>query len=319
MSDTSIFEYSLSRSALPPGTFLKSYRGKVRDVYELPDEVLAIVATDRVSAFDHILAETIPFKGQILNQIAANAMEQVADLVPTHIIDLPHPNLMIARRCEPLPVEVVVRGYLAGHALREYQAGRRQLCGASMPDGLTPYQAFDKPLLTPTTKAAEGHDEDISEQTIIAQGLVKEEIWQNVRKIALNLFQRGAETARKRGLLLIDTKYEFGLLDGEVVLIDEVHTPDSSRYVYAGNFHERLQQGEAPEQLSKEFVREWLMQQGFSGKDGQAIPTLPDEFRIQVYERYAEVFKQLTGHAFAPIYTPDYSTTFGELLKPYLR
>ncbi|MFW6348233.1 MAG: phosphoribosylaminoimidazolesuccinocarboxamide synthase [Cyclonatronaceae bacterium] len=316
--DASIFDYTLSRSQLPGPAYQKLYRGKVRDVYELRNNVLAIIATDRVSAFDHILAETIPFKGQILNQLAAHAMEQVRDIVDTHIIDLPHPNLMLARKCEPLPVEVVVRGYLAGHALREYKAGRRELCGVSMPEGLLPYEEFKQPLLTPTTKATKGHDEDISEEAIISQGLVSATLWEKVRETALKLFQRGSETARARGLLLVDTKYEFGLRDGRLVLIDETHTPDSSRYIYKKGYEERLEKGEAPQQLSKEFVREWLMEQGFSGKNGEQMPKLPDSFRQQTYERYAELFKQLTGRSFTPVYTPNYSATFSELLKPYI-
>lgn len=315
--NVSIFDYGLSRSELSKAVYQSLYRGKVRDVYELSDDLLAIVATDRVSAFDHILAETIPFKGQILNQLAAHAMEHVRDIVATHMVDLPHPNLMIARKCQPLPVEVVVRGYLAGHALREYQAGRRQLCGVPMPDGIQPYQAFDAPLVTPTTKAKKGHDEDISEDALISRGLVDANLWKQVRETALKLFQRGSEKALQRGLLLVDTKYEFGLLAGELVLIDEAHTPDSSRYIYKNGYEERLKNGQAPEQLSKEFVREWLMKHGFSGKDGQQMPALPDDFRMQVYQRYAELFKQLTGQAFTPVYTPDYSATFTELLKPY--
>lgn len=317
MQQNSPFHYSLSVSELPPETYKSLYRGKVRDVYELSNNVLAIIATDRVSAFDHILAETIPFKGQILNQLAAHAIEQVRDIVATHLIDLPHPNLMLARKCQPLPVEVVVRGYLAGHALREYQAGRRVLCGAPMPEAMKPYQAFATPLVTPTTKATQGHDEDISEQALVEKGLVEAGLWQRVRDTALKLFRRGSENARKRGLLLVDTKYEFGLLEGELVLIDEAHTPDSSRYIYEKGYRERLEKGEAPQQLSKEFVREWLMEQGFSGQDGQQMPALPDNFRMQVYHRYAELFRQLTGRAFTPVYTPDYTATFTELIKAY--
>lgn len=318
MDSNSLLEHSLSRSELPEACYQQLYRGKVRDVYELNDELLAIVATDRVSAFDHVMRETIPFKGQILNQMAATSMQQLEAIVPVHLVDVPHPNLTIAHKCSALPVEVVVRGYLAGHALREYRKGNRELCGQHMPESMMPYQAFETPLITPTTKAQKGHDEDISQEQIIKQQLVSRELWEQIKETALRLFDKGSSIARERGLLLMDTKYEFGLHQGQLMLIDETHTPDSSRYVYASGYEERLEAGQAPEQLSKEFVREWLMEQGFSGKQGQQVPVLPDEFRIEVYHRYAALYKQLIGQQFTPVYTPDYNTTFGQLIKNYL-
>lgn len=318
MDSNSLLEHSLYRSELSEDCYQHLYRGKVRDVYELNEELLAIVATDRVSAFDHVMRETIPFKGQILNQMAATSMQQLEAIVPVHLVDVPHPNLTIAHKCSALPVEVVVRGYLAGHALREYRRGNRALCGQLMPEGMMPYQAFETPLITPTTKARKGHDEDISEEQIIAQQLLSADLWKQIKETALRLFEKGSSIARGRGLLLMDTKYEFGLYEGKLMLIDETHTPDSSRFVYAAGYEERLEAGQPPEQLSKEFVREWLMEQGFSGKKGQQVPALPDEFRIDVYHRYAALYKQLIGQQFTPVYTPDHNTTLGQLIRNYL-
>ncbi len=294
------------------------YRGKVRDVYKLPDDVLAIVTTDRVSAFDHILPQTIPYKGQILNRLAGHAFVHASKVMPTHMIDIPHPNVMIARACRILPIEIVVRGYLAGHAWREYESGKRTLCGVSLPDGLVKNQKLPEPIITPTTKATEGHDEDISEDQILQQGLVSPDLWNTIKSRAFHLFETGSQQAAERGLILVDTKYEFGVMDGELILADEVHTPDSSRFFYADGYEERLQNGEPQKQLSKEFVREWLVKQGFSGKAGQQIPQMPDEFRIEVYERYAELYKTLTGESFSPVYTEDFNLQLPEILKPWL-
>lgn len=294
------------------------YRGKVRDVYKLPDDVLAIITTDRVSAFDYILPQTIPYKGQILNRLAAHAFVEASKVMPTHMIDMPHPNIMVARACRILPIEIVVRGYLAGHAWREYQAGKREVCGVPLPDGLKQNQKLPEPIITPTTKAAHGHDEDITEDEVLRQGLVSAEIWQNIKDYAFRLFELGTQNASRHELILVDTKYEFGEADGELILADEVHTPDSSRFFYADGFEERLQKGEKQKQLSKEFVREWLMEHGFSGKEGQPMPQLSDEFRIQVYERYAELFKLMTGKEFTPTPTKGFNEQLPEILKPWL-
>ncbi|WP_372636393.1 phosphoribosylaminoimidazolesuccinocarboxamide synthase [Fodinibius sp.] len=276
------------------------YRGKVRDVYSLGDDKLGIVASDRISAFDHIMKQAIPYKGQILNALAAFSFRKVEDLVATHIIDVPHPNVTIAKKCDPIPIEVVIRACLTGHAARVYKSGKRTLCGVELPDGMKENQQFEKPILTPATKAEAGHDEDISEQEILDRNIVDSGLWQEIRAKAFRIFERGQQIARKQGLILVDTKYEFGLYNGEVTLIDEVHTADSSRYFYADEYKERLREGKPQKQLSKEFLREWLMKHGFQGKEGQTLPDLPDSFRKKVFERYAELFKQLTGKAFEP-------------------
>lgn len=276
------------------------YRGKVRDTYQLED-TLILVASDRISAFDHILRQTIPFKGQVLNRLAAHFFNHTGDIVQNHIIDVVDPNVTIARLCKPFPIEFVVRGYLAGHAWREYKAGKRVLCGKEMPDGLRQNSAFPKPILTPATKAEEGHDEDISREEILARGLLTEAQFEELEAIALALFARGAEMAKARGLILVDTKYELGLdADGAICLIDEVHTPDSSRYFYANTYDELLAKNEPQRQLSKEFVREWLMDHGFQGKEGQVLPDLPDNFRVEIASRYIELYEQVTGEAFEP-------------------
>lgn len=294
------------------------YRGKVRDVYKLNNEILAIVASDRISAFDHILKQPIPFKGQILNTMAAFFFDKVKDIVETHIIDVPHPNVTIAKACEPLPVEVVIRGYLVGHSWRVYNSGTRELCGVPLPGGLVENQKFDQPILTPATKAQEGHDEDISETEIIKRGIVEESIWKQVRELAFKLFARGQEIARQNGLILVDTKYEFGLRNGKIILIDEVHTPDSSRYFYADEYEERFSNGERQKQLSKEFIREWLMSQNFQGLEGQVLPDMPDDFRWEVFERYAELFETVTGKPFTPVPTTNFDETLKNVLQPYL-
>ena len=298
-----------------PG-YPEPYRGKVRDVYNLGNNKIGIVASDRISAFDHIMKQAIPYKGQILNALAAFAFNKVDDIVSTHIIDVPHPNVTIAKKCEPIPVEVVIRACLTGHAARVYKSGKRTLCGVVLPDGMVENQKFEKPILTPATKAEEGHDEDISEKEILEQGIVDENIWKEIREKAFRIFERGQKIANKQGLILVDTKYEFGLHNGEVTLIDEVHTADSSRYFYANGYEERLKKGKPQKQLSKEFLREWLMDHGFQGKEGQTLPDLPDEFRIKVYNRYTELFEKLTGKSFGP--TPIDINSFNAELKETL-
>lgn len=280
--------------------FGEPYRGKVRDVYSLGKNKLGIVASDRISAFDHIMKQAIPYKGQILNTLAAFSFEKVNDLVATHVIDVPHPNVTIAKKCDPIPIEVVIRACLTGHAWRVYKSGKRRLCGVELPDGMKENQKFDEPILTPATKAEEGHDEDISEKKILDQGIVEEELWTEIREKAFDVFERGQRIAAKQGLILVDTKYEFGIYDGDLTLIDEIHTADSSRYFYADEYQKRLVEGRPQKQLSKEFLREWLMEHGFQGKEGQELPDLPDEFRMMVYNRYIELFKRLTGKQFQP-------------------
>lgn len=276
------------------------YRGKVRDVYQLGNDKLGIVASDRISAFDHIMKQAIPYKGQVLNSLAAFAFDKVDDIVTTHIIDVPHPNVTIAKKCDPIPIEVVIRACLTGHAARVYNSGKRMLCGVMLPDGMIENQKFEEPILTPATKAEEGHDEDISEQEILDKGIVDEDIWKEVREKAFQIFERGQHIANEQGLILVDTKYEFGLYNGEVTLIDEVHTADSSRYFYKDGYEKRLKKGAQQKQLSKEFLREWLMDHNFQGKKGQTLPDLPDKFRIKVYNRYTELFEKLTGKSFEP-------------------
>lgn len=280
--------------------FGEPYRGKVRDVYSLGDDKLGIVASDRISAFDHIMKQAIPYKGQILNTLAAFSFEKVDDLVATHIIDVPHPNVTIAKKCDPIPIEVVIRACLTGHAWRVYKSGERVLCGVELPDGMKENQKFDEPILTPATKAQEGHDEDISEQEILERGIVDEDLWTKIREKAFQIFERGQQIAAKQGLILVDTKYEFGIYNGELTLIDEIHTADSSRYFYADEYEKRLDENQPQKQLSKEFLREWLMEHDFQGKEGQKLPDLPDKFRVEVYRRYTELFKQLTGKEFIP-------------------
>ena len=274
------------------------YHGKVRDVYHLADEYLVMIVSDRISAFDVVLPEGIPYKGQVLNQIAEKFLDATADIVPSWKIATPDPNVMIGHRCVPFKVEMVVRGYLTGHAWREYKAGKREICGVPLPEGMKEHQKFKEPIITPTTKADQGHDEDISREEIISSGLVSEEEYTQLEKYTLELFQRGTEIAAERGLILVDTKYEFGKKNGKIFLIDEIHTPDSSRYFYADGYQERFDSGEAQRQLSKEFVREWLMENGFQGKEGQEMPVMPEEFIQQVSDRYIELFEKITGDPF---------------------
>ncbi len=270
------------------------YRGKVRDVYFFDDK-LVVVASDRISAFDHILPEAIPFKGQVLNRIALHFLEHTKDIVPNWLESSPHPNVAIGKKCEPIRLEMVVRGYLAGHAWRTYKSGERVLCGVSMPEGMKEADKFPNPIVTPATKAEEGHDEDISEAEILAQGIVSNDVWQALKSYSLALFQRGTEMAAEQGLILVDTKYEFGLYNGEIFLIDEIHTPDSSRYYYKEGYEERQQLGQKQKQLSKEFVREWLMENGFQGLEGQEMPDMPASFVSHVTDRYVELYEKLTG------------------------
>ncbi len=273
------------------------YHGKVRDVYEV-DGQFVVVATDRISAFDHILPKPIPHKGQVLNQVATHFLKATEDIVPNWLTASPDPNVSVGLKCEPVKVEMVIRGYLAGHAWRLYRAGERMICGVSMPDGMVESQAFPDPIITPATKADEGHDEDISREEIIAQGIVPEEMYLKMEAYTRALFARGQEMAAERDLILVDTKYEFGIHDGEIYLIDEIHTPDSSRYFYASEYEERLAKGKPQEQLSKEFVREWLMTNGFQGKDDQDMPIMPDEFVQTVSDRYISLYEIVTGVPF---------------------
>lgn len=276
------------------------YHGKVRDVYSLTDQRLVMVATDRISAFDHILPKAIPFKGQVLNQLASFFLASTKDIVPNWVESVPDANVTIGKLCNPYKVEMVIRGYLCGHAWREYKQGKRELCGVTLPEGMKENDPFPEPIITPATKAEEGHDEDISREEIIAQGIVPESEFIQLENYTRKLFERGTEMALKQGLILVDTKYEFGNLNGEIILIDEIHTPDSSRYFYADGFEERQAKGEKQKQLSKEFVREWLIENGFQGLEGQTMPEMPDTFVQEVSERYIELYEKVSGKAFKP-------------------
>lgn len=274
------------------------YNGKVRDVYSIENDLLVIVASDRISAFDYILPKPIPFKGQVLNQLAAKFLRATEDIVQNWLIDTPDPSVAVGHKCEPFRVEMVIRGYLAGHAAREYKAGKRMLCGVALPEGLKENDRFSTPIITPATKADEGHDEDISREDIIAKGIIAEADYVLLEKYTRELFQRGTAIAAERGLILVDTKYEFGKKNGEIYLIDEIHTPDSSRYFYADGYEERQAAGEKQKQLSKEFVREWLIANNFQGLAGQTIPVMPDEFVETVSNRYIELYEKITGEDF---------------------
>ncbi|GAB2486402.1 MAG: phosphoribosylaminoimidazolesuccinocarboxamide synthase [Cytophagales bacterium] len=273
------------------------YKGKVRDVYMF-DQELVVVASDRISAFDVVLPRAIPFKGQVLNQIAASFLKATADIVPNWVTSTPDPNVTIGKKCEPFKVEMVIRGYLAGHAAREYKAGKRMLCGVALPEGLKENDRLPEPIITPTTKASEGHDEDISREDILAQGIVSEADYLVLEKYTRALFQRGQEMAKEKGLILVDTKYEFGKFGDQILLIDEIHTPDSSRYFYAEGYEENQEKGLPQKQLSKEFVRQWLIANGFQGKDGQQVPEMTDEIVESISDRYIELFEKITGQAF---------------------
>ena len=281
------------------------YEGKVRDVYNIDDKYLAMVVSDRISAFDVVLPEGIPYKGQVLNQIASKFLDATSDILPNWKIATPDPMVTVGHRCEPFKVEMLIRGYLAGSSWREYKAGKRTLCGVPLPDGMVENQKFPSPIITPTTKADEGHDENISREEIIHQGLVSKEDYEQMEKYTYALFQRGTEMAAKQGLILVDTKYEFGKKDGKIFLIDEIHTPDSSRYFYADGYEERLKNGEKQRQLSKEFVREWLMENGFQGKKDQQVPVMTQDFISQVTDRYIELYERIVGEKFVKSESDD--------------
>jgi phosphoribosylaminoimidazole-succinocarboxamide synthase len=274
------------------------YKGKVREVYSLKNDIVVMVASDRISAFDHILPKGIPYKGQVLNQVATMFLDATKDIVPNWLMGTPDPSVAVGLKCEPIRVEMVIRGYLAGHSAREYSLGKRMLCGVALPEGMKENDRFPEPIITPASKADEGHDEDISREEIIAQNIVPEDIYLQLEKYTRALFQRGTEMAAARGLILVDTKYEFGMHAGKVYLIDEIHTPDSSRYFYADGYEARQANGEPQKQLSKEFVRQWLIEHNFQGLEGQQMPEMPDEFVDVITERYIELYEKIVGQPF---------------------
>lgn len=295
------------------------YHGKVRDVYTLSENRLVMVASDRISAFDHILPKGIPHKGQVLNQVATYFLDATKDIVPNWLVATPDPCVAVGYACEPIRVEMVIRGYLAGHAAREYKAGKRVLCGVVLPEGLIENDRFPSPIITPAVKAEEGHDEDISREDILLYGHVSQEVYEKMELYTRKLFQRGTEMAFKQGLILVDTKYEFGLLNGGVVLIDEIHTPDSSRYFYADGYEERQAAGIEQKQLSKEFVRQWLIENGFQGLEGQEIPHMPDEFVQIISERYIELYEKITGNQFVKSDTTNSKERIFNNVQAYLK
>lgn len=284
---------------------LSVYNGKVRDVYTLENDRIVIIASDRISAFDHILPKGIPYKGQVLNQVATLFLKATEDIVPNWLLATPDPYVAIGLKCEPIRVEMVIRGYLAGHSAREYKLGKRELCGVILPEGMKENDRFPVPIITPATKEEEGHDVDISREDIISQGIVAEDVYLLLEKYTRALFQRGTEMALERGLILVDTKYEFGIHDGKVYLIDEIHTPDSSRYFYADTYAERQKNGEPQLQLSKEFVREWLIENGFQGLEGQEMPEMSDDFVAHVSQRYIELYEKISGQIFVKVDQSD--------------
>jgi len=293
------------------------YKGKVRDVYYLGEKII-VVATDRISAFDHILPKPIPYKGQMLNEIATHFLEASKDIVPNWLEATPDPNVSVGKRAEPIMIEMVVRGYLAGHSWREYNAGKRVLCGVVLPEGMKEADKFPTPIITPATKAEEGHDEDISAQEILSKGIVKAEVWDTLCRYSFDLFELGTKMAAERGLILVDTKYEFGIVDGKIILIDEIHTPDSSRYYINEGYEHRQVLGEKQKQLSKEFVREWLMENGFQGLEGQIMPVMPDTFVTEVTDRYMNLYTLLLGKEFEKAESEDIEGRILENLKGYL-
>ena len=296
------------------------YHGKVRDVYTVKNDLLVMVATDRISAFDVVLPKGIPYKGQMLNQIAAKFLDATADIVPNWKLASPDPMVTVGLRCEGYPVEMIVRGYLCGSAWRTYKSGVREICGVKIPDGMRENQRFPQPIITPTTKAELGrHDEDITREEILTQGLISVEEYEMLEKYTMELFLRGTEIAAKRGLILVDTKYEFGRRDGKIYLIDEIHTPDSSRYFYADSYQELFDKGEAQKQLSKEFVREWLMENGFQGKDGQQVPEMTPEIVAGISERYIELFENISGESFNKADIADISARMEKNVVEYLK
>ncbi|WP_010418614.1 phosphoribosylaminoimidazolesuccinocarboxamide synthase [Anaerophaga thermohalophila] len=294
------------------------YKGKVRDVYNIDDEFLVMIVSDRISAFDVVLPRGIPFKGQVLNQIASKFLDATADIVPNWKVATPDPMATVGYYCEPFKVEMVIRGYLTGHAWREYKAGKRELCGNPLPEGMVENQKFEEPLITPTTKAVVGHDEDISREEILRQGLVSEEDYIQLERYTKALFKRGTEMAAEKGLILVDTKYEFGKKDGKIYLIDEIHTPDSSRYFYADGYENRLRNGEPQRQLSKEFVRQWLIENGFQGKEGQKVPEMTDDYIARVSERYIELYEKITGETFQKAKAEDVASRIEKNVTEYL-
>ena len=294
------------------------YHGKVRDVYDINDELLVMVATDRISAFDVILPKGIPYKGQVLNQIAAKFLDATADIVPNWKIATPDPMVTVGVKCEGFRVEMIIRGYLTGSAWREYKAGCRSLCGVALPEGMKENQRFPEPIITPTTKAEAGHDENISKEEIIAQGIVSKEDYEQIEQYTRLLFQRGTEIAAQKGLILVDTKYEFGKRDGKIYLIDEIHTPDSSRYFYADGYEEKFAKGEPQRQLSKEFVRQWLIENGFMGKEGQQVPEMTDEYVNSVSDRYIELYEHIVGEPFAKASSEDIAARIEKNVKEFL-
>lgn len=294
------------------------YEGKVRDVYNINDDYLVMIVSDRISAFDVVLPKGIPYKGQVLNQIAAKFLDATADIVPNWKLATPDPMVTVGHFCEPFKVEMVIRGYLTGHAWREYKSGKRSLCGVPMPDGMVENQRFAEPMITPTTKADQGHDEDISREEIIASGLVSEADYLQLEEYTRALFARGTEMAEEMGLILVDTKYEFGKKDGKIYLIDEIHTPDSSRYFYKEGYQERLDKGEQQRQLSKEFVRQWLIEKGFQGKEGQSIPEMDAAFVTSVSERYIELYEKITGEPFEKASAADVQARIEKNVLSYL-
>jgi len=297
---------------------INEYNGKVRDVYTLDNGLVVMVASDRISAFDHILPKGIPFKGQVLNQVATMFLKATEDIVPNWLLATPDPSVAIGYACEPIRVEMVIRGYMSGHAAREYKAGKRELCGVPMPEGMVENDRFPVPIITPATKAEEGHDEDISREDIISQGIVPEDIYLKLEEYTRALFQRGTEIAAEEGLILVDTKYEFGIRNGEVILIDEIHTPDSSRYFYKEGYEERQAAGEIQKQLSKEFVRQWLIENDFQGLDEQLMPIMPDEFVKVVTDRYIELYEKITGKSFVKSDTDNISARIQSNVDAYL-
>lgn len=297
----------------------KVYHGKVRDVYTIGKDLLVMIATDRISAFDVVLPQGIPYKGQVLNQIAAKFLDATADIVPNWKLATPDPMVTVGVCCDPYKVEMVIRGYLTGSAWREYKSGVRSLCGVTLPEGMKENQKFPTPIITPTTKADEGHDENISKEEIIAQGLVSKDEYEQLEKYTYALFQRGTEMAAEKGLILVDTKYEFGKKDGKIYLIDEIHTPDSSRYFYADSYKELFEKGEEQRQLSKEFVRKWLMDNGFQGKDGQKIPEMTEEYCSSVSDRYIELYEKIVGEPFHKAEIKDIETRIKTNVENYLK
>lgn len=294
------------------------YKGKVRDVYTIGEDLLVMVVSDRISAFDVVLPRGIPYKGQVLNQVAAHFLEATKDIVPNWVMAVPDPVVTVGKRCTPYKVEMVIRGYLSGHAWREYSSGKREICGVKMPDGLRESDPFPEPIITPTTKASVGHDEDISKEEIISRGIVPANEYEQLEAYTRALYKRGNEMAAKQGLILVDTKYEFGNKDGQIYLMDEIHTPDSSRYFYADGYEERQSKGEAQKQLSKEFVRQWLIAGGFMGKEGQQVPEMTDEFVHSVSDRYIELYEKVTGKKFVKEDLSDVNARVEKNIRAFL-